>query len=357
MAAQMGLPFPLLETSLVFAIAARLSLAVVGAVIFWRRSDEWMALLMSGSLMAVLVEGGYGDIGVLNIAQIALFGIGAALFIPIPFIFPNGRFEPGWMRWIAPPFTMVYAGVVVAGFYVPQVSGITAALTLIWSLLAAYAMGYRYFRGSTALERQQIKWVLIGFSVALLTGVYYTAINAAFPMNQPSPARVTALLINVVLYPISYGFFALSILLAMLRHRLWDIDVIIRRTLQYSLLSGLLALIYFGGVALLQGLLSRLTGQAQSPLVVVGSTLLIAALFNPLRLRIRAFIDRRFYRARYDAERTLARFAATARDEVDIERLTDALLGAVEDTMQPRQIALWLERPADPAPPSSGKAL
>jgi len=128
---------------------------------------------------------------------------------------------------------------------------------------------------------------------------------------------------------------------AISRYRLFDIDVIIRKTLQYALLTSLLVLVYFGSVVLLQGLFETLTGQ-QSPLVIVFSTLAIAALFNPLRIRTQDFIDRRFFRKRYDAEQTLARFAIVARDEVDMEILTTALLGVVEETMQPEMVNLWL---------------
>jgi hypothetical protein len=127
--------------------------------------------------------------------------------------------------------------------------------------------------------------------------------------------------------------------IAIQRYRLWDIDLIIRRTLQYAVLTGLLVLIYMSSVVLLQGLVENLTGQ-QSPIVIVISTLAIAALFNPVRIRVQEFIDRRFFRTRYDAEQTLAQFAATARDEVDMEILTSALLRVVEDAMQPEHVEL-----------------
>jgi hypothetical protein len=119
--------------------------------------------------------------------------------------------------------------------------------------------------------------------------------------------------------------FPLVIGLAVFKYRLYDIDIIIRRTLQYTLLTGLLALIYFGSVVLLQRLFESFTGR-QSPIIIVVTTLAIAALFNPLRLRVLDFIDRRFYRRKYNAERALAQFAASARDEVDMENLTMELL-------------------------------
>jgi hypothetical protein len=132
--------------------------------------------------------------------------------------------------------------------------------------------------------------------------------------------------------------------IAILRFRLFDIDVIIRRTLQFAILTGLLALTYFGGVVIIQGILSPLTGSSNSPLVTVITTLGIAALFNPLRIRVQDFIDRRFYRKKYNAEQALAQFAATARDEVDMDKLTSALLSVVEDTMQPEKVSLWLKK-------------
>ena len=142
-------------------------------------------------------------------------------------------------------------------------------------------------------------------------------------------------MVTMLLIPASIG-------IAILRYRLFDIDLIIRKTLQYAALSALLALVYFGSVVLLQTVVGQAT-DAQSPLVIVVSTLLIAALFAPLRKRVQTAVDRRFYRQKYDAQQVLAQFAITARDETDMDKLTAELVRVVQETMQPEQVSVWLK--------------
>jgi hypothetical protein len=146
--------------------------------------------------------------------------------------------------------------------------------------------------------------------------------------------------------PISMG-------IAILRYRLYEIDILINRTLVYGVLTGTLALVYFGGVTVTQAIFRTLTGQVEQPqLAIVVSTLVIAALFNPLRRRIQSLIDRRFYRRKYDAAKTLETFSAKLRDETDLDALSDDLVGVVKETMEPAHVSLWL-RP-DTAAPKKG---
>jgi hypothetical protein len=155
-------------------------------------------------------------------------------------------------------------------------------------------------------------------------------------------------LVSIWSVRVSIGIISVALLgiplftgVAIVRHRLYDIDILINRTLVYGSLTAMLVLVYFGGVALLQSALRGLTGQ-ESTLAVVASTLLIAAIFSPLRRRIQGFIDRRFYRSKYDVRKTLEAFSSKLRDETNLDALSDDLLGVVSETMQPAHVSLWL---------------
>jgi hypothetical protein len=195
------------------------------------------------------------------------------------------------------------------------------------------ALFLRFWR-STGEERQQIKWVI--YAVAVLT-VAITVVSI-WPALDGS-------LIGTVLFLAGFLAIPTAVGIAILRYRLYDIDLIINRTLVYGSLTAMLVALYFGGIVALQRFFVALTGQ-QSTLAVVASTLLIAALFNPLRRRIQSFIDRRFYRRKYDAEKTLEAFSAKLREETDLDALNDDLVGVVRETMQPAHVSLWLRSEA-----------
>ncbi|MDX1437290.1 MAG: hypothetical protein R3335_10795, partial [Anaerolineales bacterium] len=200
---------------------------------------------------------------------------------------------------------------------------------------------------STQGERQQTKWLVYckGMSTVILIVLTFSLVLTP-ALQGRGPAFTVFLLIAIPLTLLGFLLLPLTIAIAISRERLWDIDVLIRRTIVYGVLTALLVLIYFGTVTLLQNLLSAVSGQ-QSPVVIVISTLLIAALFNPLRRRIQDLIDRRFYRSKYDAEAALTSFSHSTRDEVDLENLSHALLRVVEETVKPESVSVWLKERAE----------
>ena len=210
--------------------------------------------------------------------------------------------------------------------------GVLNVLLLVGVVGAGVSVVVR-FRRSRGVERQQMKWF-----------VYAAALILLAPAVNYLPDVVNGVWFALVLIATSSATG-----IAVLKYRLYDIDVVINRTLVYGALTALLVLVYFGGVATTQAIFRTLTGQQEQPqLAVVVSTLVIAALFNPLRRRIQSFIDRRFYRSNYDARKTLEAFSAKLRDETDLDALNAELVGVVRETMQPAYVALWL-RPDTPS--------
>jgi uncharacterized membrane protein len=201
------------------------------------------------------------------------------------------------------------------------------------------AQVYRYARVSNEAQRRQTKWVVFGVAVAVagvLTTIFTVGAAIDLPPEEVGPRMLSMLLMDafVLAIPVSIG-------IAVLRSHLFDIDVVINRTLVYGALTAILALVYLGSVVVLRGIAFGFTG-GSSQLVVVASTLAVAALFSPLRRRIQAFIDRRFYRSKYDARKTLEAFSARLRDETDLAALNSELVGVVRETIQPAHVSVWL---------------
>ncbi len=219
---------------------------------------------------------------------------------------------------------------------------------LLCILASAVSLILRY-RRSGGEVRQQIKWIalaasflgLVFVSAMVSSVILFFFAPETWERTADTPPFLLELLFYVML--LSFGGVPIAVGFAVLKYRLYNIDLLINRTLVYGALTATLALIYFGGVATVQAIFRALTGQEQQPqLAVVVSTLAIAALFNPLRQRIQFFIDRRFYRSKYDARKTLEAFSAKLRDETDLEVLSGELVGVTRDTMQPAHVSLWL---------------
>jgi hypothetical protein len=330
--------------------------AGVALVIFWRRSDDLMALLVAtmlvvwGPLNGLLVLTPSATEGMYPALQMTLGSlltyVGYMSWMLFFYLFPSGRFVPRWTRWLALGWVLFSGSWIFTPFGPPSWPPLlfNASVLVLWGSFPV-AQIYRYARVSDPIQRQQTKWVVFGVAVAV-AGVLTTifTVGAAVDLRPEEVARrmLSMLLMDafVLLIPLSIG-------IAVLRSRLFDIDVLINRTLVYGALTTTLALVYFGGVVLLQGTFRALTGQ-ESQLAVVVSTLAIAALFQPLRRRIQGFIDRRFYRRKYDAARTLEVFGAKLRDEVNLDQLSEDLVTVVRETLQPEHASLWLRPPKSP---------
>jgi hypothetical protein len=347
---------------------------LIAAIIFWLRRDEWIALFVSATLitngaitpLSLMYARSAGDpTGLLLVNVVVYLGI-VSSFVVL-YLFPDGRFIPPWTR----PFALVWA---IANFYgvffpnapysLPQWPlPVQIMLLGIWSGTGIFAQIYRYDKVSRAIERQQTKWAILGLTAAVVGPfAYYIPIVLNSSLGQANTSNflfqrlggaiftlsLLSRLGGLTLFTFVLLVFPLSFAIAILRYRLWDIDLIIRRTLIYGGLTGALAVLYFGSVVFLQQVFRLLTGAQslqdvrQSEIVTIISTLSIAAFFNPLRRRIQETIDLRFYRHKYDAAQVLAAFSATVRDEVELEKLSERLIDVVKETMQPASVSLWL---------------
>ncbi len=249
------------------------------------------------------------------------------LFFTIPMLLAAAIEQPMSSAYSLPnPFVAQHQEVLYDSLFRVGVPMMPLMVTIVFAQVVA-----RY-RAAGPVERRQIKWLLAG--VAGLAAMVVAGVGLISTFGLASTLGAT-LVNTAVILPLA------AIGVAILRYRLYDIDVIIRKTLIYGLSTGVLALVYFGSVTLLTGLFSSATGQ-QSPLAIVVSTLVIAALFTPLRTRIQATIDRRFFRKKYDAQQVLAHFAITARDETDMNALTAELARVVQETMEPEAVRVWL---------------
>lgn len=341
--------------TIVITSLAALGYWLVAALLFWRKSNNRVALLSAVSLATfpMVFNPGINTLpspwGSLSHVLSFLGSLSLVLFL---YMFPSGHFVPRFTRWVT-VVALIYWGF---GYFFPSSSFNPFSLSLVLNYLIYIGLLggivvvqiYRYRQVSTPAQRQQTKWVVYGMSM----GVGGYLVIFILSLFVPSLFQ-TGSLVSLIKLTAVYGFALLvpfSLGVAILRSRLWDIDLLINRTLVYGMLTAILALVYFGSVIAFQSLVGAFTGHlfsvSQAPLVPVASTLGIAALFQPLRRRIQAIIDRQFYRARYDAAQTLAAFGARLqqRDEVDLTLLADDLLAVVQETMQSAYVSLWLRQ-------------
>jgi hypothetical protein len=337
------------------------------ALIAWRKPRDPAALLVALALVG-FGAGLPGTIyAILNAEPIwtqpygFLQTMGWLLLLIFAFIFPNGRFVPRWTVWLLIPWTVWvvgffrFAGAIVAAH--PWAIALTFVIWAAWFVVGAAAQYYRYTWVSTWLERQQTKWVVFGF-LGMLLGIFLTVLYhvAALTGLISGSAAIVLRIAAVMLLCATTLLVPLTVGIALLRHRLFNVDVLINRTLIYGSLTVLLALVYFMMVALLGVLFSSITHESTqgSEVAITLSTLFIATLFQPLRGKIQRGINRRFYRSSYDAAQTIQVFAARLPNLVDIEHLTESVLSTVEGTMRPTFATLWLLTP-HPTRPSSAE--
>jgi len=335
--------------------------ATIGSLIFLRKPGDPVALLVA----LMLVTWGPGN-DIMVLTPGALLPPEPLVWWHWPFVlieyvafmswmlffylFPSGRFVPRGSRWLAVGW-IVFAGLwnffgatPLAPLNWPKPL-FAVAIAVLWGSFPVCQV-YRYRRASDAVQRQQTKWVVFGVAVAvvgfLLTLVAVGPPPVDLPQEQVGRGLVSMLLMDlfVLAIPISIG-------VAVLKYRLFDIDRLINRTLVYGLLTAILGLGYIGAVLVL----SQVLGQDRSNLAVAGATLAVAALFQPARRRIQQAVDRRFNRRKYNTAQTIQAFSTRLRDQVDLDTLAPELLAVVDQTMEPTQVSLWL-RPS--APGSSG---
>ena len=326
---------------LAFTLLIALIWFVVAAVVLARKSDNWMVLLI---VAQAFTQGASGAANVFLGSHLVweapaqlLGALNSMLLFAFLAMFPTGRFVPRWLGLFLIPALLL----ALVTSFVPVPFDFLYFFVVMSTLIIAQV--YRYRRVSTSLQRQQTKWVVFALAVVIV-GQIASLLPVAFMPSLAQPYSLYFVIVDPVTN-ILIALCAVAFAFAILRYRLYDIDVIIRRTLIYGSLTAILAGVYIAGVIGVQALVNavaRAPSGKTSPVLIVITTLLIAALFQPLRRAIQRFIDRRFYRSKFDTRKTLEAFGATLRQEVDLSTLTGQLMNVVTQTMRPKHISLWI---------------
>jgi hypothetical protein len=334
-----------------------LAFPLVGTLIASRRPNNavgWLCLAVGLLWTLSGVFDYYGYYGAATPGSVpfpvAIAGISDWIWVPavgllgtyVLLLFPDGRLPSRRWRplaWLSGAVILLLSvGVMLAPGPLDNLAGVRKPLCM---LASALSLVLRY-RRSGGEERHQIKW--IAFAASVVVVLYAIAMIASFVFPEESWTTAGSVWwLNFLTYAVlsSFTLVPIAVGIAVLKYRLYEIDIIINRALVYVSLTVMLVALYLGGIVLLQRVFVTFTGQ-RATLAVVASTLLIAALFNPLRRHIQYFIDRRFYRSKYDARKTLEGFSTKLRDETDLEALSSDLVGVVRETMQPSHVSLWL---------------
>ena len=336
--------------------------ATLGALLIWRRSGDWLALFVG--LMLILTGVLYNDAALDSPVPVwliaAILALAETTELGFLWLFPSGTFFPRLVgRLLGPIFCwrlimwgMVYLpryralpGDVIALGAVP-LHPLDVLIVISLFVHGAAAQIIRYRRVSTPVQRLQTRWLLLGVLLSVvIIGPQVLLVQGFGILQTAGGIHIAGLIGSRLLMLAAVLATPATIAVAILRYRLFEIDILINRTLVYTILTGLLLVIYMGSVVLLQLIIAFVAGEGYNDLATIGSTLAIAAVFSPLRLNVQRTIDRRFYRRKYDAARTIEAFGVTLRDEVDLEMLSARLLAVVDDTMQPAQLTLWLPEP------------
>jgi hypothetical protein len=341
-----------LTALLVFTIAI---LFAIAAVLFWRSQSRmavfvsFLLLFLGPTFFAVLTEALVVEQPGWNWPLRIIHAIGLGLILVFSYLFPNGRFVPKWTRVILPVAVAWAVAVNLFSSYSEiLLLETTTSKILIMGLIAlvfsgALAQVSRYRFVSGPIEKQQARWVASGFILFTTVGFCFVLVSIfVLEVRQPSVERVAYILMGGTLNVLSLLLFLVLLSVAILRYRLWDLDLIINRTLVYGALTTILVITYYSSVVFLQQLIAFFVELQDSSFLIVLSTLAISVLFNPLRRRLQLIVDRRFFRKKYDAVKTMENYSKSLRDEVNLDQMSERLVSLVEETMMPEHVSLWI---------------
>ncbi|MBI3243065.1 MAG: response regulator [Chloroflexi bacterium] len=354
--AEMGLSLEVYAAEdLIGTVVFSFGMLAVAAFIFWLKTDDIFAVMI-GLILLVYSFANRDDL----IAQAPLawklafqflYALANGMLGVFLYTFPNGRFNPRWTMWVAYGGAVwtLFKELVITSFPVtfgqPGFVGFTTLIEGGLQICVVAVLVYRYRRVFNTVQRQQTKWLILGVVMFVLIALV-TSLLDGFVFAQPGPERIWYRFLSAIPFTLSFLVLPLALMVSILFHNLWDVDILINRTLVYGALTSALGIVYFASVFVLQSAFRAFTGQTSDAAIVI-STLVIAALFTPARGRIQTFIDRRFYRARVDFRETFTTFAREVRTIIDLQELLRTLVTRTTGLFQITHGAVLLRRGHD----------